>query len=195
MKKRNAIFLVLLVVIVGAAAFLLSQQGSRRQLPPSFVGTPSPTPGSLPSFTYKDLQPGTTTEEQAVVSLGQPIRREKEGVTTTLVYPSGVGEWPLLVSVDRANIISLIKEPLPDDSLFSVFSSGLGNHDLTLYDSYYLLGYELRVYLSSGVAFLVNPEENMVRERWYFPPNTDATVFQRVFAPEYQTEPPPLDQE
>ncbi len=196
MSKRNLLFLGFLALVAGIAALLFSVRSRGvRLLPPSFFGTVIPSPAPLPSFTYKDIQPGTTTENQVAAALGPPIRKERGGVGSTLVYPSGIGTRPLLVQVDSAGTTALIKEPVLETINYGGASRGLGEPNLVLYGHFVRLGFRLFVYLPYGVAFLANPDTQETRERWYFPPDTNATVFQRVFAPEFQLTPPPLDQE
>jgi len=75
--------------------------------------TAFPTPMASPP-TWRGITPGVTTEQQVVILLGQPARKEQVSEFTCFVYPSeiGVNAWPHKVYLANG-IVYRIKENVP----------------------------------------------------------------------------------
>lgn len=176
MKKIFILFIIIAAAVVVLFLIFGRQSIFKQQNGP--VITPRPTP--LPSV-YRGVIPGTSTVEEVVGSLGAPIRRDIYKNTSTLVYPSGLGNQPINVGVGLDNTIFLITEPVAPTVRFTQLV-GTDTADLILYGLFEDEGFRLFIYLNKGVAFLANPTTQIVKEKWYFHP-TNAAVFQETIAP------------
>ncbi len=173
--------ILLLFIIVAAIVIVLFVMFGRQSLVKQ-QGEPVVTPRlTLMPSVYRGLIPGTSTVEEVVDSLGAPIRRDLYKNTSTLVYPSGLGDQPINVEVGLDNTIFLITEPVAPIARFNQLT-GTEAADLVLYGLFEDEGFRLFVYLNKGVAFLANPTTQVVKEKWYFHP-TSAAAFQQSLAP------------
>lgn len=176
MKKILLLFVIVVAVVIVLFVIFGRQSIFKQQNGPMI--TPRPTP--LPSV-YRGVIPGVSTIEEAVGSLGAPIRKDVYKNTSTLVYPSGLGDQPINVNVGLNNTVFLITEPVAPTARFNQLV-GTDAAELVLYGLFEDEGFRLFVYLNKGVAFLANPTTQTVKEKWYFHP-TSASVFQKTLAP------------
>jgi hypothetical protein len=182
-RKMKKIFIIFFVVaIITIIIVVFNARSTTLKQPPQAT----PTPTLLPTV-YRGLMPGDSTEENAVKSLGKPVRTDIGLQTTTLVYPSTLGEQPINIEVGPDKKIYRVVEPLPQTAKFNDLSIGLGAPGIVLYGIFEDTGFRLYVYLKYGVALLANPDTQETIERWYFQP-TNASTFKTLFAPNLSTQ-------
>lgn len=177
---KTKLFVVAVVFLAALAAVIYSSLFPKR--PALFVQNQA---------YFQGLRPGASKSTDATKALGQPIREESlASASSLLVFPSGLGNRPINITVDAQKTVQLVVVPAAPDKTFVSLAAPLGSPDATLYGDFARLGFTLSVYLSRGTALLANTATGEVKEQWYFAPTT-LDRFQTALAPGYQRQPPP----
>lgn len=139
--------------------------------PPAAGPTPraAPTPTAVPptpfvvpaDACFAGIIPGQTTVEQLISAFGQPaLAIEKDGLQT-LGYPSFIpNQYNVFVIADgRVTLIGMQLDP----SVFTLsqLTNLIGQPDMVTY-SMYLQGTRTYLYPQQGLAFIVEPEADLV---------------------------------
>jgi len=180
MKKIIIFFVISCLVVLLFFAFRARRAENKTTVLPS----PMPTP--FPSL-YRGIAPGVSTENDAIASLGNPLRKDVSTGGGTLVYSSGIGNQPVNIDVTRGGVVYRIYEPVDSSLRYNDLTKGFGPPGLVLYGRFERQGFRLFAFLDRGVAFLANTETQEVKERWYFP-KTNSETFRQIIAPNMSLE-------
>ena len=150
--------------------------------------TPVETEPVKKQANYQNLTPGTSTKDQTIEKLGNPVKEEGNG--TILKFTSSAQGKPHEVLMEE-NIVFLIIETvtLNDQKTVSDVKKEFGEPKDVLYGPRYTAGFNLYVYPKNGIAYVGQNESDVLLEVWYFPPTT-LEDFNMRFAPKYTETPP-----
>lgn len=136
---------------------------------------------------WNGLIPGSSTKEDVISKLGQPVFETRNGSTTTDDYKSTspTRNHQVIYNGDQSAFMKEIVS-VNDTTTLTDLQKLYGQPEATLYGADAQNGYNLYVYLSKGVAYLGNPVSDTLLEIWYFPP-TDLQTFISKWGTGYST--------
>lgn len=144
----------------------------------------SQTPG------FKEITPGTSTENDLVALLGEP--KDKTDTSTGTVYKyssnSEVRTNDFLITNGTVSLIKEIVTTAKEKSLQDI-NTKYGTATYTLYGQDAVSGFNLYVIPDKGIAYVANLINNTLLEIWYFKPTTYQN-FVSLYAQDYQKTPP-----
>ncbi len=137
---------------------------------------------------YQDIFPGTTTVQQAITKLGQPISTSQEGTQTIYKFESGNKYYPheLKTADDKVQLLTQYLTDKPKDNQITKYTQLTKQQPVTLYNQESLLGFNLYVFLDAGIAVKASENKGIGLYILYFPP-TDFQTFITRYAPGYTT--------
>lgn len=181
-SKVFIVVLLILIVIVGAAFFLNTKRGGS-------ISKPTPTP-TTESPVWQGLTPGVSSNAEVESVLGSPISKSTSGDKTTEGFSSTSLNYPNEITFDTNGKAVFIRRIVTAKDNFNVkdITDTYGAGSTRLYGPESVNGMDLYVYPTKGVAYLGNPDGNVVLEVWYFVPTT-LENFLKTWATSYSVQP------
>src|SRR3989344_4189570 len=160
--SKNKLLVILLIILI--ISFILNLLLKK---------SPEKKEGLTPKqnqATYQSLVPGTSTKEDVLNKLGEPAKEEEAGL---IEFKSSSSERLHQVTLE-GNIVKLIKETvtLKDEKKINDIQKEFGKPRNVLYGDRSSAGFHLFVYPDKGIAYIGQPESDLLLEVWYFPPTT-----------------------
>lgn len=176
--KRKFLLLVLLIVfIVVVIIFLFLKSSNKINVNP----TPIPQNGA----SYRNLIPGSSTEEDVLKNLGNPVKTGSNNGTKILEYYSKNPNFNNEILVNN-NSLSFVKQivTIGENIKIQDIINKYGNYENILYGPDAGVGFYLYIYSTKGIAYIGHQESGLIKEIWYFPP-TSFESFKTKYAPSY----------
>ena len=166
-----------MLVLAMLACNLPTQSNSPDQATPTHASgqaTPSPTQpgGAAQAACLAGIFPGTTTRDEVVALLGEPVAVEPEGDLETLLYASPLrGRFNSIVVQNR--VVALVSMMVGEDNplAWSAVKAQYGEPVHTAYSNY-LQGSMTYIYPDQGLAFVASEAPDVVFIRECFVPMT-----------------------
>ena len=139
---------------------------------PAVPGLPGATSGNDTALEacLPAVVPGSTTRAQVTAALGEPVQSRQEGEFENLYYPSAVPKMFDVVTLKDQVVVRVVahhgeKHPLG-------WSEVLARHGEPAHQAYSDFSQGSRTYSfpEKGLAYIANPELDVVLARWCFPP-------------------------
>lgn len=172
--KRFVVFFIFVILVIIFFFFQLSKK-------------PISNTVSKKIAKFHNLQPGRSTKEDLIQSLGEPVK-----IATTSAEPFEYNSnSPVLKNKVFLNndTVTLIKEVVTQKNEYTLDSiqKEYGKYQYKLYGPESESGFNLYVYLNNGFAYLGNEYNGNILEVWYFPVINDIGNFMKNYAPDYST--------
>lgn len=172
--KKVVIVTLLVVIIIAGVVFLLKSRSMTKQ----------ESKNQETTFNYKSITPGSTTKEDVISILGDPLNQSQNESLTTYEFTSLVEARPHEATFEDDELL-LFKETVNLNKTAKDIKDKYGEATNMLYRSAVAGGFALYIYPNQGVAYLGDTSgKNIVTEIWYFKPTT-IEEFKAKWAPDF----------
>lgn len=175
-------FLFILVIILIVISFLVPEESNDKQKHTS------------QKVTFKNILPGTSSKQSVEDQLGQSIAVENKDNQDLFQYKSNSQNRNHIVTYNENGTVKLLKEIVTSQDNSEINANKIKASYGKTQNIYYqdktdgIPSIYLYIYPDKGLAYLGNPQSNIVIEVWYFVP-TDINSFLNSFASEYKKAP------
>lgn len=161
-------WLYILLSILAIFAFFLNQS-----LKASRQDTPTDISPATSSITYKNVQPGITSQSQLNQILGSPQKQTQQQNLTLSHFTSSYITYPhIAVSKNSINILFIQRLSLQDKQNIKDYIKQFGSSFQIKYVKHLGPAYNLTLYLDQGLAFGIHTQTGNIFEIWYFQPQS-----------------------
>lgn len=173
---------VFLLIPLSLIFFSQPKQSTQENTKQDEISKLVPSPNATEPKTIDDLIPGQTTYDKAITVLGKPIKVKDIDSYSVLYYPSPGISRESKVYLSNDVVMYTIKE-VSDGDIYPTYLEEHPTIEGAIYNVYdNNVGYNLYIFASLGVAFLVHDETHYTAEIHRFAPTTKEKYFQ-LFAP------------
>jgi hypothetical protein len=180
MKRIIKIATVFIII-----AFMVGYFVWKNQKQTSQQVSPSPTGALVKQQTWQGVRPGISFQD-LIKMRGEP--KPSRASAEEVLYPGTNRYWDTAVTIQN-NTVLFIREHVfvPQNISFKSRSSQISEKPTKLYGQVSESGQFIYVYPASGIAFLVNDQNDTVYETWYFQPTDLAGVLTLPAFSKYST--------
>jgi outer membrane protein assembly factor BamE (lipoprotein component of BamABCDE complex) len=163
--KNHLLIIIIILTIIILVLTTISLKNINKKQPEQ--------PSLAPAPQWQNITPGQTSKTEVKEKLGTPEKDITKENSEVLYYPSDYKYADNQVYIkDRQ--VSLIKEKIPyqQNLELSTLIDNYGPADLILYSDDLGNAWPIYVYAGQGLAAAAHVKDNIVLEKWYFPPMT-----------------------